>query len=58
MARTHDYYVIDRDTETPLGVYEAQTPYQASRRAATEWSLSADQLTAHELPPPQPAHSA
>lgn len=54
MPRTHDYYVIDLDTQQSLGVYEAQTPYQASRRAAIEWSLSPTQLTAQEMPP-QPA---
>lgn len=49
---THDYYVTDTATQHPLGVYEARTPYGATTQAAHEWSVSADQLTAQEMPQP------
>jgi hypothetical protein len=51
-TRTHDYYVIDRESQHPLGVYEAMTPYRAIALAAKEWSVSPDQLTAREMPAP------
>lgn len=47
---THDYYVIETETQRPLGVYEASTPYLATIRAADEWSLPSDQLSSQEMP--------
>lgn len=49
-VRTHDYYVIENETQHPIGVYEATTPYRATTLAAYEWSVSPELLTAQEMP--------